>query len=402
MRKAKTYFQSRSSTLAILTFLIVSIAPCVGFVGVRGGSGGTLDLFTQKTPFNGIGPNQTSDAFEPMEKVTLYTLVTYNDGPIANKLASFVVTGPANPYQNITIIGVNMTNSSGIAEFSFRVPWPAEHAEEIVFGVWHAIGTADIHEVSTSDYMDFRVGWIAGIKSITTLNDRFEPQTSFLRRSTVIFSLEVENIALTPIEETILINVQDEAHYPIMRLETTNLTLLPGITFVHSSSQIPIEATLGQANASAALYNLPPEIGAPAHSPFSVTFQIIGREFVMATIDIKPETLNLKSKGNWITAYVELPEGYNVADINVSTVLLNGTIPAELTPTAIGDYDGNGVPDLMVKFDRTQVIRYILDHTSIEGRFSTVTLTLMGSLNDGMLFEGSDTIRVIMPNPKML
>lgn len=125
-------------------------------------------------------------------------------------------------------------------------------------------------------------------------------------------------------------------------------------------------------------------------------------EGISASIDIDPDTLNLRSNGRWVTAYIELPEGYTVADINVSTVLLNGTIPAELTPTAIGDYDGNGVPDLMVKFDRAQVIQYILDHTSIEGRFSTVTLTMRGSLNDGILFEGSDTIRVIMPNPKML
>jgi Tol biopolymer transport system component len=121
---------------------------------------------------------------------------------------------------------------------------------------------------------------------------------------------------------------------------------------------------------------------------------------INASVDTDPDTLNLGSKGNWITAYVELPEGYDVANINVSTIMLNGTIPAESKPTSIGDCDGDGVADLMVKFDRDQVIQYILDHMLIDGRFSVATLTLTGKLNDGTLFEGSDTIRIIYPVQK--
>jgi Tol biopolymer transport system component len=119
---------------------------------------------------------------------------------------------------------------------------------------------------------------------------------------------------------------------------------------------------------------------------------------INASVDTDPDTLNLKSKGNWITAYVELPEGYNVADINASSIMLNDTIPVDSSaPKTIGDYDNDGVPDLMVKFCREQVIQYILDRTLIDGRFSTAILTLTGKLNDGTLFEGSGTIRVIYP-----
>jgi hypothetical protein len=73
---------------------------------------------------------------------------------------------------------------------------------------------------------------------------------------------------------------------------------------------------------------------------------------VTASIDIDPDTLNLRSKGKWVTAYIELPEGYNVNDINVSSVMLNDTIPAQLRPTAISNYDNDTISDLMVKFDR--------------------------------------------------
>jgi len=129
---------------------------------------------------------------------------------------------------------------------------------------------------------------------------------------------------------------------------------------------------------------------------------------VNATIDIYPQSLNLMSKGRgrWITVYIELPENYNVADINVSTLMLNDIISAELRPTATGDYDNDTIPDLMVKFDRTEVISYILANVNmtelIEKRFITVTLTITGKLYNGTPFQGSDTIRIIMPMPRGL
>ena len=109
---------------------------------------------------------------------------------------------------------------------------------------------------------------------------------------------------------------------------------------------------------------------------------------ISADVTIKPETLNLKSKGKWVTVYTELPAGYNVTEINVSTMMLNETVPAELHPTEIGDYDDDGIPDLMVKFDRQAVIAMLPVGDA-------VNVTVTGKLYDGTPFEGSDTIRVI-------
>jgi len=129
-------------------------------------------------------------------------------------------------------------------------------------------------------------------------------------------------------------------------------------------------------------------------STHSITIQFAPPPIVNATTDIDPDTLNLCSKGNWITGYIELPEGYDVNDINVSTVVLNDTVPAELHPTEVGDYDNDTVPDLMVKFNRIQVAEYILSKGIMTGN---VTLTISGYLIDGTMFEGSDIIRVRMP-----
>ncbi|MDI6642475.1 MAG: hypothetical protein QMD95_00225 [Candidatus Hodarchaeaceae archaeon] len=117
---------------------------------------------------------------------------------------------------------------------------------------------------------------------------------------------------------------------------------------------------------------------------------------IPAMIDIDPETLNLRSQGRWITCYIELPGGLDVAKIDVSTVALEGDIflegilSAEPWPTEIGDHDGDGVPDLMVKFDRSAVQGLVSVGDNVE-------LTVIGKWGSAP-FRGSDTIRVIKPS----
>jgi hypothetical protein len=125
---------------------------------------------------------------------------------------------------------------------------------------------------------------------------------------------------------------------------------------------------------------------------------------VPATIDINPDTLNVKSNGEWITAYIELPTGYDVNGIYVSTINLEHPsftepIPVDSSaPATVGDYDIDGIFDLMVKFDRTAVVAYLGTEDVTEDETGTdyyEELTLTGELTDGTPFEGSDTIRVI-------
>jgi len=111
---------------------------------------------------------------------------------------------------------------------------------------------------------------------------------------------------------------------------------------------------------------------------------------VQANIDFDPDTLNLNSKGKWVTVYIELPNGhdYNIYDIDLSNIKLNGEIYAESSPYEIGDYDNDGISDLMVKFDRVAVI-------SLLCAGDEVAITITGNLVDGRLFKGTDTIGVI-------
>jgi hypothetical protein len=112
-------------------------------------------------------------------------------------------------------------------------------------------------------------------------------------------------------------------------------------------------------------------------------------EPVTGIIDLDPNTLNRKSKGKWVTCYIELPTEYIVEDIVVASLLLVGEIPAELHPFAIGDYDGDGVPDLMVKFSRQALIDYLDTQTGY------ISIALTGEFISGTSLEGIALIYVI-------
>jgi|LGVF01.1.fsa_nt_gb outer membrane protein assembly factor BamB len=99
-----------------------------------------------------------------------------------------------------------------------------------------------------------------------------------------------------------------------------------------------------------------------------------------ATVRIEPETLNMNASGVF-TAFITLPEGYDVADIVVSTVECEGAPALSATISAAG----NGT--LVVKFDRAD-LREDLPAGEVE-------MTVTGKLTDGTKFEGSDTVRVI-------
>jgi len=123
---------------------------------------------------------------------------------------------------------------------------------------------------------------------------------------------------------------------------------------------------------------------------------IEGPSAIEAFVDLDPDTLNLASNGTWITGYIELPEGFDAALIDGSTVTLED-IPAHIgpegwaTPEAnegnISDLNENGVLERMVKFERAAVQAIVQPPEA--------TVAIRGRLVDGTPFEGFATIRVI-------
>ncbi|MFX0178215.1 MAG: ABC transporter substrate-binding protein [Candidatus Hodarchaeota archaeon] len=122
-------------------------------------------------------------------------------------------------------------------------------------------------------------------------------------------------------------------------------------------------------------------------SSFSI-FAVMKLNYVAADIVFDPATLNLKSKGTTITVYIELLEGFDVNTIDITTILLNEQVSVESSPIEIGDYDCDGITDLMIKFDRTSVYSLLTVGEAVE-------IAITGNLFDENPFYGIDVIKVI-------
>jgi hypothetical protein len=113
---------------------------------------------------------------------------------------------------------------------------------------------------------------------------------------------------------------------------------------------------------------------------------MIGNPTIEAGVDIKPDTLNTKSRGRWMTCYIDLPMGYDVHDIVLDSIVLENIVFIEK-----GDIQDS---TLMVKFKRSDVIDLF------QSKQDAHKITIKGELNNGMQFEGYDWIRVISPPKK--
>ncbi len=102
------------------------------------------------------------------------------------------------------------------------------------------------------------------------------------------------------------------------------------------------------------------------------------------SLDIDPDTLNLKSKGRWITAYLSA-ENASVYDVNISNILLQDTLMPERW-----DYQDDV---LMLKFNRQELQSLLQVGDSIE-------IKIGGKWKGGESFEAYDYIRVINPGKK--
>jgi hypothetical protein len=115
-------------------------------------------------------------------------------------------------------------------------------------------------------------------------------------------------------------------------------------------------------------------------------------EFYVPMIEVPvkftPHVLNTASNGKYVNARLTLPQEYSPDDVDVNTPAIcklpGAEIPSDYIYPFIND---SNLTEIEIAFPR-------LAFDSIEA-FGPVTITLTGKLNDGFLYTGTDTIRLI-------
>ena len=142
---------------AILFTSLVLIHPSYSQQYLLSTEGYSIDVYTQR---GGIGPGEASEPFKVGELVVLYAEVKNNSVPVEDKPVVFYVYGPPNPYENLTSITVQSTNSSGIASVSFVIgAMGMEHWEERLVGTWLVIAKVLFDPEVFNDSLTFECDW---------------------------------------------------------------------------------------------------------------------------------------------------------------------------------------------------------------------------------------------------
>ena len=105
--------------------------------------------------------------------------------------------------------------------------------------------------------------------------------------------------------------------------------------------------------------------------------------FIFADVNVMPTTLNTKSKGDYVTAVIKLPAGYDCTMVDISTVKLQGTLPVVAVSGSCTTVDDRAT----VKFNRAAVAGIV----SLGSNIMVVT----GSTFDGTPIVGSDIMNVL-------
>ena len=196
-----------------------------------------IDLYTQYPyPYGGQGPNEPSDAFAPQGGVILNASITYNLEPVAGKTVTYKIV-----HGDFYYIRTSTSDINGIASILFRIPWPAENAEDQVFGIWNVTANVEIAGEVVYDTLQFEVGYLIEILSITPA------KTEYLKGEHMKFTVNYKSISKQQRFARFEVTVYDELEVAIGRLWLELNVTYGESTFTVECMKIPKWAYIGEA-----------------------------------------------------------------------------------------------------------------------------------------------------------
>jgi hypothetical protein len=320
-----------------ITVILLSLAFANMKIAFSNGTGGKIDLFTQKEPYSGKGPNMPSDAFNPQEVVILYALVTYSETPMQNLPVAFLVKTPNNTSFSLTA----KTNSSGIATVDFAIPQKCVNETE-AFGNWVAVAKVSIDGKVFGDTLTFKVDWIVKLISVRTIDENITYRETFGIGGDVGLEITLRSVAMIVKNVTLAIVIQDELNVPVNSSEIPYLKVTPNekLVFLYSKLYIPKYAFVGKAKAIVSAFT---ESGVPYCPAVSTEFFIVPYEPLtitfhdVAVVDAVPsaETVEVGQLVDIVT--VVQNEGTEIESFSVSAYYDSALI-GTLQITALSSY----------------------------------------------------------------
>ncbi|MEM2971455.1 MAG: CARDB domain-containing protein [Candidatus Bathyarchaeia archaeon] len=255
--------------LAVLTIATILLSLSLPNMKIAfSDTSGKMDLFTQKEPYSGKGPNMPSDAFSPQEHVILYALVTRNEAPMQNALVAFYIRAPTGFSFSLS----EKTNASGIATINFTIPHPCDNESEF-FGEWYTLANAYVGDTLVQDSLTFRVDWIVKLISVRTIDENLSHRIDFGIGGDVGLEITLRSIAKTVKNATIYITLQDELDAPVSSYEICDFKVQPNEkpVFLYCKLYIPKWAVVGEATILVSALNAPANASEVPYCPTILT-----------------------------------------------------------------------------------------------------------------------------------
>jgi len=356
-----------SKVITIFTIILLAVFLFKNFsiFALSNNEKGNIDIFTQKKPYDGKGPNISSDAFAPQESVILYALVTFDGNPKENLLVAFDIKTPSNKSFSLSAT----TNRSGIAKVDFRILQPPiDIKENEVFGVWNVIGNVLIGNKLFQDSMSFKVGYIVELISAKTIDEKLEYRSSFGKGGDVGIELALMNIAMVIKNVTIAIVIQDCLQFVVNSSLIRDLKITPNekLVFIYFKLQLPSWAYTGNATIYVSALTEPiSEGGIPYCPEISTNFNIVNYNPIritfhdVAVVDVISGKIEVERGESLNIQIIVGNEGTQIENFSVQ-IYFNDTLVESLYVTKLQPYS-NVFLNLNISTSHLDIGKYVIN-----------------------------------------
>lgn len=222
-----------------------------------------LNVFTNQ---GGLGSGTNGGTYGPLQQVQIFAHVTNQELSISNQTVVFYVQ---NPEGDIIVIREGVTNTTGIASVSFRLPNPDLTAPQMSFGNWSIAAYINSEDLTVNATTYFTFSYQSGIQKVTI-------PASVNTSETLPIQLTINNQYLSQQWTQLSITVSDQAGVPIASSIISTPQQVQNVTVIDTTITIPSWAFPGQATVYFCLLtNAMSSESIPIAPETTATFQIL-------------------------------------------------------------------------------------------------------------------------------